>query len=166
MDIPNLSQTPVTAPVNNSIPPVKKAPLSLLPFALILLLALATGFWASRFFPVSKNAASKITLPGQEKAISTDDIKDKAEIQVGKVYGDTNSTFKDSATGSVEKGAINGVGTHILNRDGGASQRVSMTSSVVDLDLFVGHKVEIKGQTNSSNKTGWLMDVGTVKVLE
>ncbi len=66
----------------------------------------------------------------------------------------------------IEKGPLNGEGTHILNREGGLDQRAALTSSTVDLDLFVGKKVEVKGETNASNKAGWLLDVGTIKVLE
>ena len=123
------------------------------------------GFWFSRLMPLSKNTSNKLTL-GQPQSISTDTISSASQIQIGKLYGDTNTTFKDSATGTIEKGSINGVGTHILNRDGGVTQRASLTSSVVDLDLFIGRKVEVKGETNSSPKTAWLMDVGSVKVLE
>jgi len=158
MDIPNLSSNP-SSPTQNS-PPV-----SLTLVGICLVLALSMGFWASRLFPFTKST-DKLVVPGQQQAISTEDIKDKSDIQVAKLYGDTATIFKDSATGTVEKGSINGVGTHILNREGGATQRASLTSSVVDLDLFVGRKVEVKGETNASNKTAWLLDVGSVKVLE
>ena len=162
MDIPNLSSNPVTTPV----PPIKNSsPLSLMVVGVCLILALAVGFWASRIFPFSKGSTKNLSII-TEKAISTDDIKDKTEIQVGKLYGDTATSFKDSATGTIEKGSINGVGTHILNREGGATQRASLTSSVVDLDLFVGRKVEVKGETNASKQTNWLLDVGSVKVIE
>ncbi len=90
----------------------------------------------------------------------------KEDIQVGKTYGNESTLFKDVATGVIQSGNINGVGTHILERVGGPSQHASLTSSTVDLDLFLGKKVEIKGQTQASNKTGWLLDVGTIKVLE
>lgn len=165
MEIPNLSQNPVSAPVTK-LPASSKSPFSLRVFALVLLLSLGAGFAASRLFPAGDQASMKISLPGQEVAISTDDIKDKTEIQTGKVYGDTATVFKDAATGTIEKGSINGVGTHILNREGGVTQRASLTSSVVDLDLFVDRKVEVKGETNASNKTAWLLDVGSIKVLE
>lgn len=161
MDIPNLSSNPVTP-----LSPEKKSPLLSLKVILVLLfLAIATGFWSSRLFPFSSSKeGSLISL--KEQAISTDTISSASQIQVGKLYGDTDTVFKDSATGTIEKGSINGVGTHILNREGGASQRASLTSSVVDLDLFIGKKVEVKGETNSSNKTAWLLDVGSIKILE
>ncbi|MFA6007152.1 MAG: hypothetical protein WC784_00715 [Candidatus Shapirobacteria bacterium] len=158
MEIPNLNPNPqVTSR------PVFK--ISLTVIFLLLIFSLATGFWLSRLMPFSKNSSNKLTL-GQPQSISTDTISSASQIQIDKLYGDTNTTFKDSATGTIEKGSINGVGTHILNRSGGASQRASLTSSVVDLDLFIGRKVEVKGETNSSPKTAWLMDVGSVKVLE
>ena len=165
MEIPNLSQNPITTPLTK-LPAPSKSSISLRILALVLILSLGTGFAASRFFPSSGQNLKKISLPGQEVAISTDDIKDKTEIQAGKIYGDTATVFKDGATGTIEKGSINGVGTHILNREGGVSQRASLTSSVVDLDLFVDRQVEVKGETNASNKTAWLLDVGSVKVLE
>ena len=51
-------------------------------------------------------------------------------------------------------------------RPGGESQNVYLTSSVVDLDLFVDHKIRIWGETFSAQKAGWLMDVGRVEVIE
>jgi len=132
---------------------------------LILFLAAGLGYFISRRYPLSGSKTTSL-LTIKENAISTENITDKSAIEVGKLYGDTATVFKDSATGTVEKGSINGVGTHILNREGGASQRASLTSSVVDLDLFVGRRVEVKGETNASKQTSWLMDVGSVKVLE
>jgi hypothetical protein len=41
-----------------------------------------------------------------------------------------------------------------------------VTSSVVDLDLLVGDRVTIWGETNQGKKAGWLMDVGRLKVQE
>lgn len=161
MEIPNLNSNPNTAPTNHS-----KSTKSFPAFVIILLLSVGVGFLFSRIYPLSKSSDNKLIVGSTEQAISTDSISSASQIQVGKLYGDTDTTFKDSATGTIEKGSINGVGTHILNRDGGVSQRASLTSSVVDLDLFVGKKVEVKGQTNSSSKTAWLMDVGSIKVLE
>ena len=166
MDIPNLSSNPSSTPQNLSTSsPPSRSPLSLGIIAICLLLALAIGFWGSRFFPFSKTG-NTLSLSPQQEAISTDSISSISQIQVGKLYGDTATVFKDSATGTIEKGSINGVGTHILNREGGVSQRASLTSSVVDLDLFVGRKVEVKGETNSSSKTAWLMDVGKIEVIK
>jgi len=155
MDIPNLSQNQ-TKPVV-----VKKNPIIFI--VVIGILAITAGFWISRIWP-SKTAVSLSDLESTTEegvaAVSTEDLK------VGVLYGNTAKAFKDSATGTIEKGSINGEGTHILNREGGVTQRASLTSSIVDLDLFVGKKVEVKGETNKSNKTAWLMDVGSIKIIE
>jgi len=76
------------------------------------------------------------------------------------------STFTDTATGVLEAGGIDGEGTHKLLREGGSSQTVYLTSSVLDLDQFEGRKIQIWGETNKAQKAGWLMDVGRIKVLE
>lgn len=160
MDIPNLStEKPKTSPPDINF--------SLLPIVIVLVLALVSGFWISRFFPINKTVADKTTTTTEgQTVISTDKISSANDIKAGKVYGNAEKSFKDSATGVIEKGSINGEGTHILIREGGLSQRASLISSTVDLDLFVGKKVEIKGETNASNKTSWLLDVGSLKVLE
>jgi len=82
------------------------------------------------------------------------------------VYGNLSKTFADSAVGVIKSGGVNGEGTHTLERPGGVTQNAALTSSVVDLDLFVGKQVEVKGETNKSNKAAWLMDVGSIKITE
>lgn len=74
--------------------------------------------------------------------------------------------FPDNAAGVIEKGGIDGEGTHKLVREGGPSQTVYLTSSTIDLDQFDGKKVEIWGETFKGQKAGWFMDVGRIKVLE
>ncbi len=75
-------------------------------------------------------------------------------------------TFRDTATGELKEGGISGEGTHHLVRPGGDSQNVYLTSTVIDLQSFVGKKVQVWGETISARKAGWLMDVGKVKVVE
>jgi hypothetical protein len=75
-------------------------------------------------------------------------------------------TFRDTATGILEAGGVNGEGTHHLTRDGGPSQNVYLTSTVIDLESFAGKKVQVWGETISARKAGWLMDVGKIKVVE
>lgn len=90
-----------------------------------------------------------------------------SSIKVGDVYGSPKEdTFKDSAEGVVMAGGVEGEGTHQLVRPGGPSQTVYLTSSVTDLDKFVGTRVKVWGETNTAQKVGWLMDVGRVKVEE
>jgi hypothetical protein len=87
-------------------------------------------------------------------------------VKVGESYGSKDNIFKDSATGVIEADKEGGVGTHKLLREGGESQTARLTSSVVDLDMFVGRKVEVWGETFDSDEAGWFLDVGRVKVLE
>jgi len=85
----------------------------------------------------------------------------------GQEFGSKDTgAFPDSAVGILEKGGIDGEGTHKLVREGGESQTAYLTSSLVDLDPLVGKKIEVWGETFKAQKAGWLMDVGRVKVLE
>lgn len=87
-------------------------------------------------------------------------------VNAGDIFGvNDTSTFKDNAAGYLEKGGIDGEGSHKLLRVGGESQTVYLTSSVTDLDDFVGMEVEVWGETNKAQKAGWLMDVGSVKIV-
>lgn len=70
----------------------------------------------------------------------------------------------DTATGVLKTGGINGEGTYHLERDGGPSKYVYLTSSMVDLSMFEGKNVDIWGETIASKKAGWLMDVAKIKV--
>lgn len=84
----------------------------------------------------------------------------------GKSVGSADTkTFPDSAEGQLESGGLNGEGTHKLIRPGGNSQTVYLTSSVLDLNQFVGKKVKVWGKTYSAKKAAWLMDIGRVEVL-
>lgn len=78
---------------------------------------------------------------------------------------DSNTKY-DEATGDLKSGGIGNEGTHHIERDGGPSRYVYLTSSVIDLESFVGKKVQVWGQTIASKKAGWLMDVSKVKVSE
>ena len=78
-------------------------------------------------------------------------------------------TFRDEAEGTVEKNDDldkYAQGTHKLLRSGGESQTAYLTSSVLDLDEYVGKKVKVFGETFGSSQVGWLMDVGKVEVQE
>ena len=76
-------------------------------------------------------------------------------------------TFRDQAEGTVEKNDQDkyAQGTHKLIRTGGESQTAYLTSSVLDLDQYVGKKVKVYGETFGSSQVGWLMDVGKVDVV-
>lgn len=85
----------------------------------------------------------------------------------GAVVGSSDTkTFKDTATGSLKGGGINGEGQFHLVRPGGDSQNVYLVSSNVDLLKFIGKKIKVWGQTQAAQYAGWLMDVGRVEVME
>jgi len=97
---------------------------------------------------------------------TTSGVTSTTNIDTGKIVGSKDtSVFKDMAEGKLEKGGIDGEGTHHLERPGGDSQTVYITSTVMDLGPFVGKKVRVWGQTHAAQKAGWLMDVGRVEVL-
>ncbi len=84
----------------------------------------------------------------------------------GKVVGsDDTKTFKDIAEGDLKTGGVEGEGQFHLERPGGKSQNVYLTSSIVDLSQYAGKKVKVWGQTQKAQYAGWLMDVGRLEVL-
>lgn len=140
----------------SSVQPQNKLVKTVIPAVLIVLMigaGIFTGYKVSKVKGVSSS-----NLPTGKIA--------KEDIVKGKEYGMKDPGKADNTIGVVEKGGINGEGTHKLLREGGPSQTVYMISSVLDLDQFVGEKVQIWGETNKGQKVGWLMDVIKVKVLD
>lgn len=72
----------------------------------------------------------------------------------------------DNATGILKAGGIGNEGTHHLEREGGPTKYVYLTSSLIDLESFVDKKVEIWGETLAGKKAGWLMDVAKIQVVQ
>ena len=148
--IPNLTPTEFATPVSEK----KNKVLPILLVVVVLAAGVVTGYFVSQ----RKTVVSSEVTPAPE---------DGAKIVKGSEFGVKDlSAFKDKAMGVLEKGGLDGVGTHKLLREGGPSQTVYLTSSVIDLDQFAGRKVEINGSTQKVEKAGWFMDVGRVKVLE
>jgi hypothetical protein len=86
-------------------------------------------------------------------------------VSAGDTFGvEDSKAFTDSAEGEMTAGGIDGEGSHHLIREGGESQYVYLTSSIIDLDQFVGKNVKVWGQTFTAQKAGWLMDVGRLEV--
>ena len=117
----------------------------------LVVLGVGTGFLLSR----STVTTNKETTQ-ESKMVKTDKVEGVADTK----------NFKDSAVGTLEKGGINGEGTHKLVREGGPSQTAYLVSSVVDLDSYVGKKVKVWGETFAAQKAAWLMDVGKIEILE
>lgn len=88
------------------------------------------------------------------------------KIEVKKTAGIVDKkTFKDTAEGVLREGGIDGEGQFHLERPGGPSQNVYLTSTTVDLSQFIGKKIRVWGETFSAQKAGWLMNVGFVEIL-
>jgi hypothetical protein len=136
--------------INEDAPMVKKTnTVIVLGYLLLVVLGVATGFILS-----GKSGQSLGILSAKPSVINN-----------GKQAGSTDTaTFKDSAVGVLQKGGLDGEGTHQLVRDGGPSQTAYLISSVVDLDQFVGKKVKVWGQTLAAKKAPWLLDVGKIEV--
>lgn len=88
-------------------------------------------------------------------------------VMVGDTFGvQDEKAFRDTVEGTLVIGGVAGEGSHHLTREGGASQNVYLTSSVIDLDQFVDKKVKVWGETFEGQKAGWLMDVGRLQIIE
>ena len=134
---------------------------------IVSVLAVGVGVliaWAIRNSQTPGGVTASLT--GGETVELQQVATDVASIKAGDVFGSPDeSTFKDSAQGYLVEGGVNGEGTHSLLRIGGVSQTVALNSSVTDLDKLVGMDVEVWGETFAGDKSGWLMDVGRIKVI-
>lgn len=134
----------------NNNPPQKKSPNILMPVivtVVVVLLGITTGYLLA---PKNGSSSDGSANANRGKAIGSNDTK----------------TFKDTATGVLQVGGMDGEGSYNLVRDGGPSQTVYLSSTVVDLEPFIGKKVQVWGETNSGRKAGWLMDVGKIQTIE
>jgi len=120
-------------------------------YVTLVVLGVGTGYLLSR----STVTTNKETTQ-ESKMVKTDKVEGVADTK----------NFKDSAVGTLEKGGINGEGTHKLVREGGPSQTAYLVSSVIDLDSYAGKKVKVWGETFAAEKAAWLMDVGKIEILE
>lgn len=117
----------------------------------VVLLGVLTGW----FLSVGKKSSSS------DSKVQTEGVTE-SETEAGIV---DESVFSDSVEGTLVEGGIKGEGTHHLEREGGSSQNVYLTSTVIDLQSFVGKNVKVFGETLSAINAGWLMDVGKIKVV-
>jgi len=118
----------------------------------VILAGVGTGYMLS-----GKNSGPGV--PSEKSAPGAKETATEAGL-------DDESTFRDVEEGVLQEGGIDGEGTHYLDRDLGEEKYVYLTSTVIDLQSFVGKKVKIWGETNTGQKAGYLMDVGKIKVIE
>ena len=138
-------ETPLVQPVEKR----SSLPIPFLIVGIVLIFAgVATGYVLSGKSSGTTTSSTGSPFSSGKKVFGAPDVK----------------SFTDQAEGTIQKGGLNGEGTHKLIRTGGDSQTVYLTSSVVDLDQFDRKKVKVWGQTFSAKSAAWLMDVGRVEV--
>lgn len=130
---------------NNDLHPRKIVGVSIL----TILAGVLTGFVIAN---ISKYMTSKNSFTSDKSVKESAGVKDK-------------KTFKDKAEGILKEGGVDGEGQFHLERSGGQSQNVYLTSTTVDLSKYLNKKVRVWGETFKGEKAGWLMDVGFVEVL-
>lgn len=121
-------------------------------FVAVILLGAVSGFI------LASKKSSQVVQVGAGTNLS--------QIKTGAIFGSSDEkAFKDSAEGMLKKGGIEGEGAYHLERPGGVSQNVYLTSSVLDLSQLVGRKIKVWGETNAAQTAGWLMDVGRAQII-
>jgi hypothetical protein len=130
---------------------------SLVILAIVVAGAITGYFLSKRGGLVSGPTESKQLIGGAELIQGPKEVGIKDE-----------SAFKDTSQGKIEINDNKEIieGSHKLLRPGGPSQTAYLTSSVLDLNQFLGKCVQIWGETFAGQKAGWLMDVGRIKVLD
>ena len=119
---------------------------------IVAILVIGAGVLTGGFLS-GRLKAQSIGAPGVKSSVNEIGSKDE-------------KSFKDTATGVMKTGGIKGEGMYHLERTGGASQNVYLTSTVIDLSAFVDKKVQVWGETVAGRHAGWLMDVGKVKIVD
>jgi hypothetical protein len=141
----------VIKPLDSS-PKLSFTPKILTVFLMLAILGSFSGFLLSKTNSAQTSNGSSTEAP--------------KSITKGTVVGSNDlKTFKDTAEGTLKTGGIDGEGQFHLVRPGGDSQNVYLTSSAVDLSLFVDKQIKVWGQTQAAQHAGWLMDVGRVEAL-
>jgi len=135
---------------------------TLIPVGVILAIIVAGG--VTGYF-LSNRGQGSTMIPTQSKQL----IGGAEMVQSSKEVGiKDEKAFKDTSQGKIVVNDNKDVseGSHKLIRPGGPSQTAYLTSSVLDLNQFLGKCVQIWGETFAGQKAGWLMDVGRVRILD
>ena len=125
------------------------------------------GFWFGLVIILGIASGYGLYSTQQPKTVKYLERTTEKGVKKGSTFGVLDEqSFRDTAEGEVTQGGIDGEGSHHLVRPGGESQNVYLTSSIIDLDQFMGKKVKVWGETFEAQKAGWLMDVGRLEILE
>lgn len=122
---------------------------------LIVLLGVGTG-WLLSGSRASTGKSTQVAVGEGGDAMSEGDVS-----EVGEVTEEAREV-----EGTLLEGGLEGEGNYRLEREGGPSQTVCLTSTVLDLSSFTGKKVMLWGETMSSIQCPWLMDVVKIKEIE
>ena len=117
---------------------------------IVVLLGVGSGYFLSR--TSSGSTGPLISLPTENTPANGDSSVDMSEF-----------SDEEAPIGILQKGGLEGEGTHHLERPGGPTKTVYLTSTVLDLESYVGKKVQVWGETLSAVEAGWLMDVVRIK---
>jgi len=147
----------VVKPILNKFPIKKHDTRSTVIMSVVALLVVGAGLITG--WVLSGNSLAGIGGKGEKAAPGAKQTETEAGLE-------DEATFRDSAEGKLVAGGIDGEGTHRLEREGGETHWVYLTSTVIDLTSFEGKTVKVWGETISARKASWLMDVGKVKVVQ
>ena len=109
---------------------------------------------------------TRLTSDNSAKTTATSQASEGSDDSLGSAGILDKETFKDDAEGVLKEGGFEGEGSFHLERPGGISQNVYMTSTTIDLSQFLGKKVRVWGATFEAEKAGWLKDVGYIEVIK
>lgn len=118
--------------------------------AVVVLAGVSTGYALAQ----NKDGLKSVTTGGVLSETKSE--KTVGELEEGVKY--------DEVEGKLVAGGIDGEGSHHLERAGGDSQNVYLTSSSVNLDDYIDKTVKVWGVTFDAQKAGWLMDVAKLEV--
>jgi hypothetical protein len=149
---------PIQTPVMKSFstkPSLRKNTSLIVGTLAVIVAGVATGWFLS---------GQSFAETGEEKMTETSRGVEVSDTEAG--FEDESAFSEEqSPEGVLEEGGIEGEGTHHLDRGLGEDKYVYLTSTVIDLQSFVGKKVKVWGETLSGIQAGWLMDVGKIKVI-
>jgi hypothetical protein len=151
----------VQEPIVKELEPMKQTQITInLPVIIIAVAIIAAGVFTG--YTLANSKSGKAGVGG---AIPVIENGKSGELQ--KVVGqECVQKSGEIPEGILKAGGIDGEGTHHLERDGGPSRNVYLTSSVVPLENYIDKKVRVCGDTFQAEKAGWLIDVIRLEMLE
>jgi len=126
-------------------------------------------FWIVIVFVVIFGLTSGWYVASTQKPQVEHKTVEEVATKKGDVVGLTDkSTFQNEAEGILQRNEDGEYkeGSHVLLRDNNPILTVYLSSASVDLDLYVGKKVHVWGETHKGQKVAWLMDVGLLELVE